>query len=159
MTMSERDAKRSVPVRAEEPTDRKPITVTCSRREHDKCVMKWCECSCHAAALPPVQEPPKSEPVCETCGHKWSVIEAKGHGPACWGTPEELAPRSVASPSQGVRLDDLKAHVRAIQRAVEMQLPEDEPDDVRPWVYETAVKVMIDRLSAALEGAATTGGQ
>lgn len=40
-------------------------------------------------------------------------------------------------------------HVRAIQRAVEAKLPEDEPDDVRPWVYETAVKVMIQRLGKA----------
>lgn len=41
---------------------------------------------------------------------------------------------------------ELKAHVRAIQRAVESLLPEDEPDCTREWVYETAVKVIADRL-------------
>lgn len=41
---------------------------------------------------------------------------------------------------------ELKEHVRAIQLAVERLLPEDEPDCVRPWVYETAVKVLAARL-------------
>lgn len=44
---------------------------------------------------------------------------------------------------------ELAEHVRAIQRAVEAQLPEDEPDCVQPWVYETAVKTMAQRLTAA----------
>lgn len=37
-------------------------------------------------------------------------------------------------------------HVRAIKAAVEAQLPEDDPDCVHQWVYETAVAVMDDRL-------------
>ncbi len=42
----------------------------------------------------------------------------------------------------------LASDVRAIQQAVEAQLPEDEPDCVRPWVYETAVRVMTERATA-----------
>ena len=42
---------------------------------------------------------------------------------------------------------ELGEHVRAIQRAVEAQLPEDEHDDVRPWVYRLAVRVMATRLA------------
>lgn len=45
------------------------------------------------------------------------------------------------------------AHVKAIQSAVEAALPEDEPDDVRPWVYELAVKVMAERLGGNLTDA------
>lgn len=41
---------------------------------------------------------------------------------------------------------DLTGHVEAIQAQVARQLPEDEPDHVRRWVYETAVKVMDKRL-------------
>lgn len=41
---------------------------------------------------------------------------------------------------------ELSDHVRAIQRAVEAELPEDEHDDVRPWVYRKAVEVMAERL-------------
>lgn len=47
---------------------------------------------------------------------------------------------------------ELAEHVRAIQRAVEAKLPEDEPDDVRPWVYETAVRVMAERLMGVRDG-------
>jgi hypothetical protein len=43
---------------------------------------------------------------------------------------------------------EVRGHVAAIKRAVEAQLPEDEPDCVRTWVYETAVKVMAERLRA-----------
>jgi len=32
-----------------------------------------------------------SETHCQTCGHSLDVIEKKGHGPACWLTPEESA--------------------------------------------------------------------
>ena len=42
---------------------------------------------------------------------------------------------------------ELADHVRAIQRAVEAKLPEDEPDCVQRWVYETAVRVMADRIA------------
>jgi hypothetical protein len=41
------------------------------------------------------EETAAPEPTCPSCGHKQSVIETKGHGPACWGTPEELAPRAA----------------------------------------------------------------
>lgn len=41
----------------------------------------------------------------------------------------------------------LAEHVAAIQEAVEAQLPEDEPDCVHRWVYETAVKVLVERLN------------
>jgi hypothetical protein len=47
---------------------------------------------------------------------------------------------------------ELKEHARAIQRAVETLLPEDEPDCVRPWVYETAVKVIADRIGRQILG-------
>lgn len=39
--------------------------------------------------------------------------------------------------------------VAAIKKAVEAKLPEDEPDCVRTWVYETAVDVVVGALRAA----------
>lgn len=49
-----------------------------------------------------------------------------------------------------MKKSELKDHVRAIQRAVESLLPEDEPDCTRDWVYETAVNVIADRLARQL---------
>lgn len=53
------------------------------------------ECVACMCGRAPVQETAAPEPSCPTCGLTQSVIETKGHGPACWGTPEELAPRAV----------------------------------------------------------------
>jgi DNA-binding FrmR family transcriptional regulator len=51
----------------------------------------------------------------------------------------------------------LRGHVAAIQRAVEAQLPEDEPDCVHVWVYETAVEVMVDRLRGTVAAKTLSG--
>lgn len=41
---------------------------------------------------------------------------------------------------------DTAGHVVAIKQAVARQLPEDEHDHTATWVYETAVKVLAERL-------------
>lgn len=53
------------------------------------------------SSLPPVRA---QEPTCPTCGHKQSVIDSRGHGPACWLTPEEAAPVQETAAENGMRL-------------------------------------------------------
>lgn len=48
---------------------------------------------------------------CQTCGHSLDVIEKKGHGPACWLTPEESA-SPVPAPAEPAETPDREQAIR-----------------------------------------------
>jgi len=52
-----------------------------------------------------------SETHCQTCGHSLDVIEKKGHGPACWLTPEESA-APVPAPAAPAETPDREQAIR-----------------------------------------------
>lgn len=132
MTMSERDAKRSAPVRAEEPTDNRctvcrydyptggmqagpvwgvfgpgyKVCRRCVEAGRDERRRTEREIRQQQAALPPVQEPPTPDPLtCPHCDHMTDTecLQAQ--------RVRELEAKlaRASSPSQGVRLDDYLA--------------------------------------------------
>lgn len=54
--------------------------------------------------------------------------------------------RSRAAPGRvKIKRTELAAYVKSIREAVQAELPEDELDEVATWVYETAVKVVLQQ--------------